>query len=168
MTKKEGNDAIDHVNVSSAKSNKKKVMSKAELEEALLNNFVNLQKVLTNLSIKFDELSDNISKFLQLFEISAKSFSEKYSGGSIGNDNELLGKLDSLLDQNKTIAKGIMLMEEKIRLRNATAQEEQRISSPQPVSPTVSRPISPPVQQTKENPNSAFEGMMKSKSIQEY
>ena len=104
---------------------KKKSMSKAELEEALLNNFINLQKVLTNLSIKFDELSGNISKLLNLFEISARSFAEKYSGESSGDgrsDKELLGKLDSLMDQNKIIAKGIMLMEERIKQRNTSPQ----------------------------------------------
>ena len=41
-------------------------------------NFISLQKVLTNLSGRFDELSDNMSKLLQLFEISAKTFAEKY------------------------------------------------------------------------------------------
>ena len=97
-----------------------KTMTKSELEQALLNNFVNLQKVLTNLSAKFEELSDNISKLLQLFEISAKSFAEKNSNGikQPETDKEFLKKLDSLLDQNKTIARGIMLMEEKIRQRN--------------------------------------------------
>ncbi len=103
----------------------KKALTKTELEQALLNNFVNLQKVLTNLSVKFDLLSDNISKLLQLFEISAKSFAEKYSEkekgeGEVKEDKQFLGKLDSLLDQNKTIAKGIMLMEEKIRQRAST------------------------------------------------
>lgn len=99
-------------------SAKKNVMTKAELEQALLNNFVNLQKVLTNLSIKFEDLSNNISKILQLFEISAKSFAEKYSGGAGESDKEFLKKLDALLDQNKTIAKGIMLMEERVKQRN--------------------------------------------------
>jgi len=105
------------------KSVKTKPLTKSELEKALINNFVNLQKVLTNLSIKFEGLSDNISKLLQLFEISAKSFAEKYPEKEDkqlnGGDKQLLERLDSLLDQNKTIAKGIMLMEEKIRQNNA-------------------------------------------------
>jgi len=99
-------------------SARKKTMTKAELEQALLNNFVSMQKVLTNLSIKFEELSDNISKLLQLFEISAKSFAEKNQGGKSSEiDKEFLEKLDALLDQNKTIARGIMLMENKIKQR---------------------------------------------------
>ncbi|MFA5259084.1 MAG: hypothetical protein WC979_07805 [Candidatus Pacearchaeota archaeon] len=100
----------------------KKKPSKAEVEQALIDNFINLQRVLTNLSLKFDELSTNMSKMMQLFEISAKTFAEKYSTeepktGDV--DTELLKKLDSLLDQNKTISKGIMLMEEKIRDRSS-------------------------------------------------
>jgi len=102
-----------------AGSAKTKKVTKRKIEEALVENFINLQKVLTNLTIKFDELSGNISKLLQLFEISAKSFAEKYGEGyqdkSTKIDKEFLEKLDRLLDQNKTISKGIMLMEEKIK-----------------------------------------------------
>ena len=65
MTKKEGNIT-------------KKKLSKSEIDQALIDNFINLQRVLTNLTIKFDELSSNISKLLNLFEISAKNFAEKY------------------------------------------------------------------------------------------
>ncbi|GAG20219.1 unnamed protein product, partial [marine sediment metagenome] len=46
---------------------KKKTLTKAELEQALIDNFINLQKVLTNLAVKFEDLSTNLSKLLQLF-----------------------------------------------------------------------------------------------------
>ncbi|MBT4166089.1 hypothetical protein HOE04_03565 [archaeon] len=102
-------------------SAKKKKMTRADMDMMMIDNFINLQKVLTNLSVKFDELSGNMSKMLQLFEISAKSFAEKYSESDLGNlpssEREFLKKLDSLLDQNKTISKGIMMMEERIRNR---------------------------------------------------
>lgn len=88
--------------------------SKIELESALVENFVKLQKVMTNMSIRFDNLSDNISKLLQLFEISARSFVKKQEEGGSG-DKDLLKKVDSLLEQNRTIAKGLTLIEEKIR-----------------------------------------------------
>lgn len=95
---------------------KEKTVDKLEFEQTLLDNFVNLQKVLTNIAVKFDGLSDQISKLLQLFEISAKSFAEKSSDSEI--DGESLDKLDTLLEQNKTIAKGIMLMEERMRTKS--------------------------------------------------
>jgi hypothetical protein len=98
-----------------------KKFSDEDLQKSLIENFISLQKVLTNLSVKFDDLSSNISKLLQLFEISAKSFVDKYSSGEIVKtspaDQEFLKKLDSLLDQNKTISKAILLMEDKIRSR---------------------------------------------------
>jgi len=97
---------------------KKEGMSNKEIQQALIQNFVNMQKVLTNLSIKFDTLSDNISRLLQIFEISAKNFikkSEEPMPVFQKEDKELINKLDNLLDQNKTIAKGLTLIEEKIR-----------------------------------------------------
>ena len=116
-----------------------------DVNQILVDNFTNLQKVLTNLVFKFDELSNNMSKLLQLFEISAKSFAEKYSDKSPNaqvnelekTDSKYLEKLDSLLNQNKTIAKGIMLMEERIKQRN----------TPQP----------------RREPETEFGGMIKSK-----
>ncbi|MBS3093212.1 hypothetical protein J4456_01375 [Candidatus Pacearchaeota archaeon] len=103
-------------------SSKDKGMSKAEIDKALIENFVNLQKVLTNLTVKFDELSTNVSKLLQLFEISAKNFAEKnIDSGRSSVDQDFLKKLDSLLDQNKVISKGIMLMEERIRNKDANS-----------------------------------------------
>jgi hypothetical protein len=109
--------------------NEKKAMTKSELEEALINNFTNLQKVLTNLAIKFEDLSSNMSKMLQLFEISAKTFSEKQEiTGTNKEDKQLLEKLDSLLDQNKTIAKGILMMEGRIKERTAIPQQEGNIN----------------------------------------
>ena len=117
-------------------SAKKKRMNKAEIEQALLDNFISLQKVLTHLSTRFDEQTNKMDKLLELFEISAKSFSEKYADGysetnSLGSgDTEFLKKLDSLLDQNKTIAKGIMMMEERIKNRNNPSFSQQNFQQP--------------------------------------
>ena len=80
---------------------KKKKMTAREREELLIENFVGLQHAMTNLSIKFGTLSDNITKLLMVFEESAKNFMQ----GGKGDDKDLLKKINSLLDQNKTIAK---------------------------------------------------------------
>ena len=113
-----------------------KRLAKAELEKMLIENFVNLQKVLTNLSVKFESLSDQISKLLQLFEISAKSFVEGQTPeiGEKEKDKEFLDKLDKLLEQNKVIAKGLTLMEEKLRERIYSHQlsPEERPKYPSP------------------------------------
>jgi hypothetical protein len=111
---------------------KKKIGEREDFEQTLLDNFVSLQKVLTNLAVKFDSLSDQMSKLLELFEISAKSFAEKSSKTDI--DGESFDKLDTLLEQNKTIARGIMLIEEK--MRNKIVPTNQR-----PAEITMSRPL---------------------------
>jgi hypothetical protein len=83
----------------------------------LIENFTNMQKVYSNTAKKFDDLTVEISKLLQLFELSAKSFAEKVGGttSEIEKDQEFLNKLNSLLEQNKVIAKGLTLMEDKLR-----------------------------------------------------
>ena len=102
------------------KKPKEKKMTAKEREELLIENFVGLQHAMTNMSIKFGALSDNINKLLQVFEEAARSF---VSGGKT-NDKDMLKKIDSLLDQNKTIAKGLILMEGRLRGR---AEEPQRM-----------------------------------------
>ncbi|MFH1521672.1 MAG: hypothetical protein ABIF18_01810 [archaeon] len=102
------------------KNPSKNKMTAKEREELLIENFVGLQHAMTNMSIKFGALSDNISKLLQVFEEAAKNF---ISGGR-SDDKDLLNKIDSLLNQNKTIAKGLVLMEGKLRGR---AEEPQTV-----------------------------------------
>ena len=102
----------------------KKEDKQKEVNKILVENFVSLQKAFTNLALRFDSLSDNINKLLQLFEISAKSFVDKQRN-SIPQEHierakelrerEFIEKIDKMLDQNKTIARGITLMEEKMR-----------------------------------------------------
>ena len=86
----------------------------SKIDKAIVENFVSLQKVMTNLSVKFNDLSDKISKLLDVFEISAKSLAEKDFKDFVKvNDEEILEKLDSLLEQNKVIAKGLIMIHEK-------------------------------------------------------
>ena len=58
------------------------------VEKALIENFISTQRVLVNLSIKIDGLATQISKLLELFEISAKALAEKNfrMSGDIGNE----------------------------------------------------------------------------------
>lgn len=107
-----------------------------KIERVLVENFVSLQHVITNLAVKFDNLSSQISKLLELFEISAKALAEKGTLGEERTDKKAVEKLDSLLEQNKIIAKGIALLHER--------------NSPQPqytIAPQNMRPIQPMLQQ---------------------
>jgi len=90
----------------------------SQTEKILVENFVSLQKVITNLSIKFDKLTNQISSLLELFEVSAKTLAEKESGSKKSpeenkENKEIIEKMDSLLEQNRTIARGVALMHEK-------------------------------------------------------
>jgi len=90
---------------------------KPRINEALLQNMIELQKVHTNLLERFDKLSDQLSSLLNLFESAAKSFAENPLNNISEKDKDFLEKIDKLLDQNKTIAKGLTLMEDRLRQR---------------------------------------------------
>lgn len=99
---------------------KKKVSAKiihvktSNTEKILVENFVSLQRVMTNLSLKFDNLASQISKLLELFEISAKTLVNKdFSLEKGDKENKgVIAKLDNLIGQNKIIARGLTLMHE--------------------------------------------------------
>lgn len=114
MAKKKVGSKSKSKSSSSENKPKKKRMTARERDEMLIENFVGLQHAMTNLSIKFESLSENITKLLGVFEESAKSLVQ---GGGKESDKDMLKKIDSLLDQNKTIAKGLVLMESKLRNR---------------------------------------------------
>lgn len=85
------------------------------MEEKILENLIELQKVHINLAEKFDKLAKEISHLLSLFELTAQSFAKNPAVKMNETDKEFLDKIDKLLEQNKTIAKGLTLMEDHIR-----------------------------------------------------
>ena len=50
------------------------------VERTLVENFIALQKVMTNMSVKMDQLTNQVSKLLDLFELSAKAVAKKDFG----------------------------------------------------------------------------------------
>lgn len=113
---------------------KENTNSGQKMEQVLIENFVSLQKVMTNLAVKFDSLSGQISKLLELFEISAKTLAEKDYSIKSEPDKKVAEKLDTILEQNKVIAKGITLLHEN----NSPDQSQEQVQSIQKISP---RPI---------------------------
>ena len=99
-----------------------------KLEEKILENLVELQKVHTGLAEKFDKLSSNISNLLALFEMAARSFAQAPGNLATEKDKEFFERIDRLLEQNKTIAKGLTLMEERIRERMYGLRSPERPS----------------------------------------
>lgn len=87
------------------------------IEDKLIHNMIELQKVHAEMAEKFTKLSNQLSALLTLFEMTARSFAQQAHAPTIEKDKEFLDKIDKLLDQNKTIAKGLTLMDEKMRER---------------------------------------------------
>ncbi|MFH1802770.1 MAG: hypothetical protein ABH864_04980 [archaeon] len=120
-----------------------------EIEHAILKNLVELQKVQTDLSEKFSHLAKEISHLLALFEVTARNFAKNVpENDQYTKDKEFLEKIDKLLDQNKTLAKGLTLMEERMRERiystpSKTAPEKKKPEEQQftPSMTTRNRPL---------------------------
>lgn len=122
------------------------VIPKTELgiERSLVQNFIALQKVMVNLSVKFDSLTTQISKLLDLFEISAKALAEKdyTKEKEVRDDKQIIAKIDNLSEQNKVLARGLTLLHEpSIQQRRPMVQPMQRpIPAPRLPRPQPPRP----------------------------
>ncbi len=93
----------------------------AKVEIKIIENLVELQKVHTSLAEKFDSLTKQITALLALFEVAAKNFTVNPENKVREKDKEFFEKIDRILEQNKMLARGITLMEEKISGKNYTA-----------------------------------------------
>ena len=115
-----------------------------KVDKVLVDNFVALQKVMVNLSSKFDNLSDQISKLLQLFEISAKSLAKK-DFSKEKDDKELkkvLDKLDNISQQAGLIGKGLALIHEtKFKGNEIQGSEPTMIPSILQKPPVIPHPM---------------------------
>lgn len=119
MAKKVAGDS----NVSAA--SKTNFQKNPDINDALVENFVSLQRVMTNLSSSLDNLSNRLSRLLDLFEISAKSLSERDMEAERKND-EIRRKLDNLAGQNKIFAQGLTLLHERANSETPQMQGEAR------------------------------------------
>ncbi len=88
--------------------------SEKKIDHAIIDNFITLQKIMVNFSIKFDALTIQISQLLELFEISAKSLARKdFETDKEDKDiKKVLEKLDDLSQQSGLIGKGLALIHE--------------------------------------------------------
>ncbi len=116
--------------------------SEVQVEKILVDNFVSLQKVMTNLSLRFNKLTHQISNLLELFEISAKALAEKDAKHGGKDNKNLIEKIDILMDQNKTIARGLTLIHERPSPRDDTAVPSGQVPVQRPV-PVPKSPQAP-------------------------
>ena len=105
------------------------------VEKILVQNFVDLQKVMTILSTKFDKLTNQISGLLEIFEKSAESLSKKdfKAEQESGETQKILEAIKSIEEENKIIAKGLTLMNQQ----NNTLQETVPVQTPQEPERTI-------------------------------
>ncbi|MEK6760624.1 MAG: hypothetical protein AABX93_01740 [Nanoarchaeota archaeon] len=97
----------------------------SKIDETLVENFVSLQRVMTNLSLSLDNLSNRMSRLLDLFEASAKSLAEKDMEAERRN-GDIMRKLEGLTEHNKVFAQGLTLLHEKTNREVPQMQEETR------------------------------------------
>lgn len=118
-----------------------------EVERILIENFVDLQRVMAKLSERFDHLSMKISELLELFEESAKILVKKEieMGKTDKYKEQLLTKIEKLLDQNKVIAKGLTLIHEH-NLKNKENEEEDFLDPPPKIPVPIVAKSTPPMQ----------------------
>ena len=125
-------------------------------EKTLIENFVIMQKVMVEQSIKIEKLTAQLSKLLELFETSAKALAEKdfSTTKSPKEEKEIITKLDTLANQNKIIAKGLTLLHE------GRARPEEQMQNPMEI-PKPTPPAQQPPQNVQEQ-NLNMQGYQKS------
>jgi hypothetical protein len=90
--------------ITTKKSKPKADDSKDKTSKLLLDNFIALQEALTNIGYETKELNKKVTAMLDLFETAAKNFQEHPESRNLGS------KMDELIEQNKIIAKSLLLM----------------------------------------------------------
>ncbi len=86
--------------------------SKDEIIHQLVENNLALQQKNIELISSIKELTKKIDDMVTIFSEAAKHIKE-------GTDRPLMEKLQNLLEQNKTIAKGLILLEKYVREKSA-------------------------------------------------
>jgi len=91
-------------------------MAEEEIE-LLIENSAALQSVLTDVAAELKALSSQISELLALFKEASKSIADEKASEEVERTEikSLDEKIGGLMEQNKTVAKGILLMETAMR-----------------------------------------------------
>ena len=92
-------------------------MAKGDDMDVLVQNQIELQKILADLSLEVKNLTSELSTLVELFREASKTLNdEKISKDIEKEDMKNIGdKVETLVDQNRTIAKGLLLMESAMR-----------------------------------------------------
>jgi len=87
--------------------------------DVLIRNSIALQKAVTMLALNLDKFTKETGNLLRFLSEAAKTFEEeeKARGGVAGAaiSSDLVKKLDMLVEQNRAIAKGLVLLESYLK-----------------------------------------------------
>ena len=90
------------VNSTGAKDNSKAT------SKLLLDNFIALQEAMISIGANLKDLNQKITSLLELFEKAAKNFEQE-------SQTSLTKKLSTIIEQNQTIAKSLILMNKTLK-----------------------------------------------------
>jgi predicted RNase H-like nuclease (RuvC/YqgF family) len=110
------------------KTTSRKRTTKDDVIRQLIENNISLQEKNIELINAISKLNNKISEMVDIFNEAAKHI-------KAGTDEPLIQKLEKLLDQNKVIANGLILLEKYIREKSAMSQQfsPQQQFSPKPL-----------------------------------
>mgnify|MGYP001586222199 CR=1 FL=1 len=97
----------------------------------LIENNISLQKKLVHLTESIDDLNKKTGRLLHLIEIASEEFTkdsgeELMPGKMRAGQDDLLNKLDGLIQQNRTIARGLLLLEKYVREKTGGGGREMQ------------------------------------------
>jgi len=101
-------------------------VNKDNIIHQLAENNLELQKKTTELIISIKDLTKKIDNMVEIFDEAAKHIKE-------GTDRPLMEKLSGLLEQNKTIAKGLIMLEKYVREKSAMSGTPTSGFQPKPL-----------------------------------
>ena len=96
--------------------------------QRIVETNVALQKKITDLVVSTNDLNQKVSRVVSIFEDAAKHIKPGLEDEQL---SPLINKLEELLDQNKTIAKGLVLLERYVREKERAVEAYQH----KPMSP---------------------------------
>ncbi|MDD5331906.1 MAG: hypothetical protein PHE43_03770 [Candidatus Nanoarchaeia archaeon] len=99
-----------------------------EMTKQLIDHSIKLQEKNAEMINSMNKLTNKISEMVELFEDAANHIKS-------GTDEPLVRKLEVLLEQNKNIARGLVLLEKYVRDKTMTGTPSQMSTRPLPKSP---------------------------------
>jgi hypothetical protein len=104
------------------------VKETGEKIDVLIQNSIALQKAITVLAVNLEKFTKETGKLLEFMSDSAKSFEaeEKSRESVVGTavSGDMVKKLDMLIDQNKMVAKGLVLLENYLKDKIGSVSKE--------------------------------------------